>query len=236
MRALPKHSRSGISRPAGRGPRRQQWRVRVVDVLSEARDAVVACIIGMLLLSVAPVLVGWKTTVVVSGSMAPAIRPGDVIAAGPAPDNVRSAVRPGRVVLVDDPVRPGELLLHRLVRYDEQGRMILKGDANVAVDSTPVSVESLRGLPRLRVPAVGLPFLWVRHGRFLPAIAAGFLLLLLVAWQPPPPRQRWVVGPHPRDRPLAEPAENVDPSATGAVLSRPLDAVSDRFSRRVSAA
>ena len=223
------HSRSRSFRGTDRADRRERIRIRAIYLLADARDGVVACILGMLLVSVAPVLLGWKTTVVVSGSMAPRIRPGDVIAAAPAPRDVQSSVRPGRVVLVDDPVRPGALLLHRLVRYDDRGRMILKGDANAAADSTPVPVENLRGLPRLRVQAVGLPFLWLQQGRFLPAMAAGFLLLVLCAWQPPGPKQRLQIRPHPRNRRQAEPPENVDMAVTAVVLSVPLDAGSFRF-------
>ncbi|WP_157432785.1 MULTISPECIES: S24/S26 family peptidase [unclassified Actinoplanes] len=142
----------------------------------------------MLLISVAPALLGWKPTVVVSGSMLPTIRPGDVVVAAPVPDDPRSRVKPGRVVLVDDPALPDELLMHRLMRYDTDGRMILKGDANASPDSTPVTLESLRGVPRLRVPFIGLPFLWVQQGRFVPVVAAGFLLLFLVVWQPRRPQ------------------------------------------------
>jgi signal peptidase len=144
----------------------------------------VTCILAMLVVSVVPALLGWKTTVVVSGSMTPGIRPGDVIVAAPVPENAATRIKPGIDVLVDNPVHPGELLLHRFLRYDAQGRMILKGDANQSADSTPVPVENLRGLPRLRVPATGLPLLWLREGHWLPTLSAGVLLLALVAWQP----------------------------------------------------
>jgi signal peptidase I len=111
---------------------------------------VVTCIFAMVVVSVAPVLLGWKTTVVVSGSMMPSIRPGDVIVAAPLPKNALTRVQPGEDVLVDNPVHPGELLLHRFLRYDAQGRMILKGDANQSADSTPVPVDNLRGIPRVQ--------------------------------------------------------------------------------------
>ena len=156
----------------------------MIDALVDLRDAIVACLVGMLALSIAPVLLGWTTTVVMSGSMAPGIRPGDVIVSAPA--DVPTQVKPGRIVLVEDPARPGELLMHRLVRYDG-GAMVLKGDANLAPDSTLVPQSALRGLPRLRVPMIGLPYLWVRQSQFGPAAAAALLLVALLAWHPASP-------------------------------------------------
>ena len=183
MRLLPRRSRR--REPAGdRDVRRDPTWPAPVALLSLARDAVVAWFLGLLLVSVAPVLLGWKTTVVVSGSMAPSIQPGDVIAAAPVPQHPRSRLTAGQVVLVDEPTHAGRLLMHRLMRYDADGRMILKGDANASFDSTPVAVERLRGIPRLRIPMVGLPFVWLQQGRYIPAAAAGMLLLLTLSWHP----------------------------------------------------
>jgi signal peptidase len=140
---------------------------------------VAAGIVGMLLVAIAPVLVGWHSTVVVSDSMAPGIRAGDVVVA----PSTKRRVAPGVVVLVENPAAPGRLLLHRLVDYDDQGRMILKGDANLGRDSTPVPVENLKGVASLRIPYIGLPFLWVREGLYLPALAAViFVLAVSMRW------------------------------------------------------
>ena len=177
-RVWQKPARGHIARRGRRAPNRGGMGV---GVLLAARDAVVASIVGLLMVSIAPVLLGWHTTVVVSGSMAPQIEPGDVIAAAPT----SRSPRPGTIVLVDDPARPGDLLMHRLVRYDPEGRMILKGDANEAPDSTPVNPGSLRGVPRLRIPLIGLPYVWIRQGLVVPAVAAVVLLLLIVVWEPP---------------------------------------------------
>ncbi|MCY1140066.1 signal peptidase I [Actinoplanes sp. Pm04-4] len=167
------------------------------------------CTLGLLLVSVAPVLVGWKSTVVVSGSMMPKIRPGDVVSAAPPPDKVTA----GTVVLVDDPAHPGELLMHRVIRFDDAGSMITKGDANQTADTTPVPMANLVGVPRIRIPWIGLPYLWIRQGRYLPVIAAGILLLALMLWRPP------TTGPD-KPVPLTDPAK---------ILNRPVDADSYRY-------
>lgn len=155
-------------------------------MLLVVRDVVVAFVVGMALVSVAPVVLGWTSTVVVSGSMGPGIRPGDVVAAEPVHGSGRATISPGTVVLVEDPVEPGELLMHRLVRYDDDGRLVLQGDANAGPDSTPVSPSGVVGIAKLRVPFAGLPFLWVRQGNLMPVVAAAVLLLALILWQPRP--------------------------------------------------
>jgi signal peptidase len=151
--------------------------------LDDVRNALVACVGGMMLIATIPVILGWHTTVVVSGSMTPGIKPGDVIAAAPVRGADRSGIASGTIVLVKNPARSGELLMHRLVRYDAEGRLILKGDANASADSTPVPLDQVQGVARLRVPLVGLPLLWVRQGRFQPVVATAILLFALVAWQ-----------------------------------------------------
>jgi signal peptidase len=153
-------------------------------LLGGVRGALVAGAVGLVLWSVAPVVFGWTTTVVVSGSMAPAIQAGDVVAVAPVAREEAGRLAPGTVILIDDPSRPGMRLLHRLVEYDDSGRMITKGDANAVADSTPVPVENLSGVARLRVPMVGRPMLWLQQGQYVPVAALGTLLGIVVLWRP----------------------------------------------------
>jgi signal peptidase len=111
--------------------------------------------------SVAPHLAGWRSQVVLTGSMQPRIHPGDLVLAAPV---ARGELKPGRVLLFRDPVHPGRTIVHRLVRYDDQGNIITKGDANRSEDSTPVAPSAVLGLPRLRVPYIGRPVVWERDG------------------------------------------------------------------------
>jgi signal peptidase I len=108
----------------------------------------------------APALLGWQPTTVMTGSMQPRINPGDVVIARPVPT---SELRPGQVLLVDDPDHPDRLRLHRLVRSNPDGRLILRGDANPAADSTPVDPHAVHGVGVLRVPYVGTPILWLHN-------------------------------------------------------------------------
>lgn len=147
-----------------------------------ARGAL-AMVASLLLWSVVPVLLGWQPTVVLTGSMQPQIRPGDVVVSRPV---AVGDAAPGRVLLVRDPDRPGRLRLHRLVEYDN-GQLILRGDANPTVDASPVEPQAVRGVGVLRIPLVGLPALWLREHEILPLVALVGIATIL-GWLADPPR------------------------------------------------
>jgi hypothetical protein len=54
-------------------------------LLRPLRAAALALIAGLLLVSAAPSVGGWRTTVVARGSMSPTLRAGDVVVAAPLP-------------------------------------------------------------------------------------------------------------------------------------------------------
>ncbi|MCL9666625.1 LamG domain-containing protein [Curtobacterium albidum] len=136
--------------------------------------------VALVLWALVPACLGWPTTTVVSGSMAPAVQVGDVVAAAPLPETART---PGRVLLVDDPDHPGRLRLHRLDQVRDDGMLVLRGDANPRPDRSAVSPSAVRGVALLRFPAVGLPATWLREGDLahLAAMSALVLALLLLA-------------------------------------------------------
>lgn len=74
-----------------------------------------------------------------------------------------------------DPSTPGHLLMHRFLGVDKSGRLITRGDANQQDDSLPITAADIAGLPRIRVPWIGLPSLWVQEHDVL-------RLLLIVAF------------------------------------------------------
>jgi signal peptidase I len=125
---------------------------------------------GVLLTGLAPLLLGWQAVVIQSGSMRPRIDLGDLVLVQPIDPR---ALRPGQVVLVDDPARPGALITHRVTDKDPQGRLLLRGDANPTADSAPVDPTGVHGIARLLVPWIGLPRLWPSHRDWVPL--AGWL-------------------------------------------------------------
>jgi signal peptidase len=124
---------------------------------------------SLLFWSHAPQAVGWQPRVVLSGSMAPVMRPGDVALIGPATPGP-STLPPGSVALVRDPERESGFYLHRVVRYEADGRLVTRGDANRSDDWPAVDPARVAGQLRLVVPAAGLPQLWW-HQRAWPWLA-----------------------------------------------------------------
>ena len=110
------------------------WRVAMTASRCAAA-AYLAAGLGLVTWSVLPMLAGWTPTVILSGSMEPSLRPGDVVlfdAAG------GEAATPGRIVLADDPERPGSLLSHRVRAVNADTSLTTKGDANASTDVAPV--------------------------------------------------------------------------------------------------
>ena len=131
---------------------------------------------GCLVVTLVPLLFGWRPYVVESSSMAPRIKVGDVILAAPE-HNPQKLL--GRVTVFHDPDpnRTGDIKSHRVVAINSDGTLTTKGDANQSVDSVHVKVSGVIGLGRLLVRYVGLPLIWVQKGEWLK-----FALLLASIW------------------------------------------------------
>lgn len=169
---------------------RSGWPALVVSV---AARAILSVLISLLCWSLAPVALGWHPTVVMTGSMRPELAPGDVVVSRPVASQQLAV---GQVLLVDSPDRPGELRLHRLVRFSPDGTLVLRGDANRTADSSPVARSAVHGVGALHIPFVGRPFLWAATGQSGPLVSTALALAALLAlafwWRPAPadePRQ-----------------------------------------------
>lgn len=150
------------------------WGRVVVGTLARG---VVAALVGLALWAAAPAAIGWQPTTVMSGSMEPRLRPGDVVVSRPVD---AAQIREGRVLLADDPDQHGHLRMHRYVDEGPARTIITKGDANPQADSTPLHRSAVHGVGYLRIPYVASPVLWLRTGEWpLLAVAAlGFVGLL----------------------------------------------------------
>lgn len=129
-------------------------------------------IVGCLAITLIPILFGWRPYVVESGSMEPRINIGDVVLASPVSDRASLL---GRVTVFNSPSRRGEILTHRVVRFDGLERMVTKGDANRIEDTGRITMTDVRGLGRLLVRWVGLPLVWIQTKQWL------FLLLFIAS-------------------------------------------------------
>ncbi len=135
---------------------------------------VLAVVGGLVVWSVLPTALGWKSHVIVSGSMQPRIMPGDVVLTQPVGD---LKLQPGFVVVFHDPSNPGRQLVHRVSSVRADGSVVTKGDSNRIVDGKPVPRADILGLARLRVPYVGLPLFWRAQGASSHAILATLAIL-----------------------------------------------------------
>ena len=136
--------------------------------------AVVALLVATTLALIALVpslLPGWRSIGIVSGSMSPGIRPGDVIVVA---DHDGNGLGPGTVIVFGDPSASG-LVTHRIVAVNQDGSYTTQGDANNAPDPHPVTATEIVGVGRLLVPYVGLPRVWLQGGNW------HFLILLVAA-------------------------------------------------------
>jgi len=134
---------------------------------------------------------GYHPLTVVSGSMTPAIRTGDLIV-----DETISPLRarPGDVVTFPDPLKQSRVLTHRVVRRKLQGTkvtFVTRGDANTGVERWHVDATGTIGIVRLRLPKVGYMLAWTRSplGLLSLTIFPAFFLcgsLLLRIWRPSP--------------------------------------------------
>ncbi len=136
----------------------------------------VACmLITLLAAAFIPRPFGFTGTTIVTGSMMPSIQPGDV-ALVQAIDEYGL----GQVILFPNPARPEQLIIHRIWEIRPDGMLVTKGDANADPDSTPVDPETVIGVGRILVPAIGLPIVWGATGNFLLVIATVLLTALLL--------------------------------------------------------
>jgi len=125
----------------------------------------------------------WHATPVLSGSMRPAIQPGDVVITQRVPV---TDLRVRDVVVFYPPGQNAHQIVHRIVVLSvTKGTTSITtwGDANLVADA---AVFSLKGTTAYRVvrvvPLVGYPAVWLQNGsRGLLAIALGIILLIAAA-------------------------------------------------------
>lgn len=137
-------------------------------------------------------VLGLEPVAVATGSMAPGIRPGDVVLLDAADGR---PPQPGDVVTYRDD--RGRLVTHRVTRLADDGSLRTRGDANTAPDPRPVDPGAVVGLGRLLVPAAGLPVIWAGQGRTTHVIGLGLALVAAAAGLVIRPRRRTSRAPAP---------------------------------------
>lgn len=119
-----------------------------------------------------PELFGYRFMMVLSDSMAPEVRTGDlVVGRKPTPQTIE----PGQIITYRSRTQ-SRLVTHRVVEVLKEGRQlafITKGDANDLPDLTPVNGYDVTATYLFRVPFVGYAVSFARSWY-------GFVLMVLV--------------------------------------------------------
>ncbi len=129
---------------------------------------------------------GYRLYVVHTGSMVPALRPGDAVLDRPAP----RAVHPGEVVTFSIHSGPDSVVTHRVVSVD--GSVVkTKGDANRTVDPWTLSMAQIVGTAVVLMPRVGYVIVYLKQPLGLASlvtVAVGLTLLWQLFFPPPSSR------------------------------------------------
>lgn len=127
-------------------------------------------------------LSGWRLQPVLSASMEPAYPRGSLLVVEPTePDDVR----PGSVLVFEDPLQAGRLVAHRVVsRTGSSGTaptFRTQGDANRTADPRPVEADAVRGRVTHHVAGLGTVVHALRWPRNLLLLVALPTLLLVAS-------------------------------------------------------
>jgi signal peptidase I len=140
-----------------------------VSKLRLARIAATSVLIGIGLglfgVVVAPALFGGRSLTVLSGSMEPALRVGDVVIDSRV---LPAEIRVGDIVTFSDPEGSGKLITHRVRRVriaNGTAHVVTKGDNTNTVERWDVPAGGSVGRVEYRVPALGFLVFWL-HGPF----------------------------------------------------------------------
>jgi signal peptidase len=117
-----------------------------------------------------PKFLGFSPLVVLSGSMEPALYPGDLVIIR---EQAADKYRPGDVVTY---LTGGNAFTHRIVS-EENGVFTLKGDNNNTADEF-LTADRFEGKVILRIPKIGLAIVFLKKPQGM--VLVGALLLLSV--------------------------------------------------------
>lgn len=168
----------GSTTPAARAPRGQRGLTLLSGVLLATAAAIVLTR-----------LAGLEPLSVLTGSMRPAIDPGDLVLVSRAP---ATAARPGDVITFASPDGRRRTITHRVVSVTPEAgelRFVTKGDANPAAERWSIPAGGRVGKVEATVPLAGyvahpLAAGWTRGVLLGLLTAAGAAAALWLIWRP----------------------------------------------------
>ena len=169
---------------------------KAYDVVTSFMTVVVA-VVGVLALIVAVMtrlsakqeytIFGHPVMTVLSGSMTPAIRTGDLIWDKQIQSTAQaSTLHVGQIISFRDPSAPSKVLTHRIHAVNQTAGQVTayvtKGDANNAPDSVAVPPSNVIGIYEGKIPRGGYVLNALHQPQVLGLLIASPLLWLLSGW------------------------------------------------------
>ena len=116
--------------------------------------------------------------VVLSESMKPAIKMGDMIVTGPTNGPLGEGIRRGVIVTYKN---GNEIITHRVFSVDGE-TVLTKGDANEEADPSPVTMSTITGIYLFKIPYLGYvsSFIRTKLGWFVVIIIPALLLTAFI--------------------------------------------------------
>ncbi|HET9186340.1 MAG TPA: signal peptidase I [Acidothermaceae bacterium] len=120
---------------------------------------------------------GYRIYVVHTGSMVPALNPGDAVLDRPA----STSVSPGEIVTFGVHSGPDSVVTHRVASVSD-GNIKTKGDANRSVDPWTVQASDVVGSKLLTLPFAGYLLVYLQHPQGIASVLTAVVALILL-WQ-----------------------------------------------------
>lgn len=122
-------------------------------------------------------ILGWQFNPVMSGSMDPVLKTGDVVATRPAD---AGDIEVGDIITYRSP-QLGKVVVHRVIEKQEgdQVSFITKGDANENADPYPVPAENILNKVGFHIPYLGYMSRFVTSGSGITLLFVMPVLLIL---------------------------------------------------------
>lgn len=141
---------------------------------------VVLCLALIASLLLIPVLLGYKSMAVISGSMEPEIPVGSVVI---VKDTKPEALKKGDIITYK--IGGDTMVTHRINNVDKtNNEVITKGDANDSADVSPVKYEDIVGKMAVHIPLLGYISIYIRTPLGLAGICGVVIILILLNFLP----------------------------------------------------
>lgn len=147
---------------------------KVCNTLLTVIVVVLMIMAGLLLL---PSIFGFKSFVVLSGSMTPEIGVGEIVYAR---ETDAAELEVGDIITYR--LSESTVVTHRIEEiYPEEKNVITKGDANESVDGTPVAFDQIIGRVGFHVPLLGYVSMYLKTPIGI-AVLCGVAMVLIILY------------------------------------------------------